>query len=89
MLHYLKVLFGEMSEKEWVSAMGLVGCFFKAEGSIQKMARELYLHPNTVQYRLKKLAEETGYDLRKPSQTAYFAIAQVFSRILDHKQGIK
>ena len=89
MRHYLKVLFGEMSEKDWVSAMGLVESFFKAEGSIQKMARELYLHPNTVQYRLKKLAEETGYDLRKPSQTAYYAIAQVFSRILDHKQGMK
>lgn len=85
MHHYLKVLFGSMSEKEWIAAMGLIESFFKAEGSIQKMASDLYLHPNTVQYRLKRLAEDTGYDLRKPSQTAYYAIAQVFSRILKHR----
>lgn len=87
MRHYLRVLFGSMSEKEWLAAMSLVESYFKAEGSIQKMASDLYLHPNTVQYRLKRLAEDTGYDLRKPSETAYYAIAQVFSRILNHKQG--
>ena len=85
MRHYLRVLFGSMSEKEWMAAMGLVESFFKAEGSIQKMASDLYLHPNTVQYRLKRLAEDTGYDVRKPSQMAYYAIAQVFSRILKHR----
>ena len=53
MRHYLRVLFGSMSEKEEMAAMGLVESFFKAEGSIQKMPHDLYLHPITVQYRLR------------------------------------
>ncbi len=87
MRRYLAILFAKVPDQERSAAMELANCFFQSEGSIQAMAGRLYLHPNTVQYRLKKLAEETGYDLRKPSQAAFFAIAQVFSRILDKKHG--
>lgn len=34
--------------------------FFTAGGVLESAARELYVHPNTVRYRLKRIAEVTG-----------------------------
>jgi len=34
--------------------------FFEAGGVLESAARELYVHPNTVRYRLKRVAEVTG-----------------------------
>jgi DNA-binding PucR family transcriptional regulator len=34
--------------------------FFAAGGVLESAARELYVHPNTVRYRLKRVAEVTG-----------------------------
>jgi DNA-binding PucR family transcriptional regulator len=34
--------------------------FFAAGGVLESSARELYVHPNTVRYRLKRVAEVTG-----------------------------
>ncbi|HEV8175266.1 MAG TPA: helix-turn-helix domain-containing protein [Actinoplanes sp.] len=34
--------------------------FFTAGGVLESAARELYVHPNTVRYRLKRVAEVTG-----------------------------
>jgi DNA-binding PucR family transcriptional regulator len=34
--------------------------FFAAGGVLESAARELYVHPNTVRYRLKRVAEVTN-----------------------------
>jgi DNA-binding PucR family transcriptional regulator len=34
--------------------------FFATGGVLESAARELYVHPNTVRYRLKRVAEVTG-----------------------------
>jgi DNA-binding PucR family transcriptional regulator len=34
--------------------------FFAAGGVLESAARQLYVHPNTVRYRLKRVAEVTG-----------------------------
>jgi hypothetical protein len=36
--------------------------FFAAGGVLESAARELYVHPNTVRYRLRKVSEITGWD---------------------------
>ncbi len=35
--------------------------FFAANGVLESAARALYVHPNTVRYRLKRIAEVTGF----------------------------
>ena len=39
-------------------------CFSKNNGSIKKCAEELFIHKNTLQYRLNKLHSLTGYNPR-------------------------
>lgn len=36
---------------------------YLASGSLEATARTLYVHPNTVRYRLGRITDETGYDL--------------------------
>ncbi|WP_433307394.1 PucR family transcriptional regulator [Actinoplanes sp. CA-030573] len=40
--------------------METLDAFFAAGGVLESAARELYVHPNTVRYRLKRVAEVTG-----------------------------
>jgi DNA-binding PucR family transcriptional regulator len=37
-------------------------------GSLEATARALYVHPNTVRYRLGRIAAVTGYDLTAPRE---------------------
>lgn len=37
----------------------------KHNGSIKKIAEELFIHKNTLQYKINKLSKITGYDMRK------------------------
>ena len=37
----------------------------KNDGSISETSKELIIHKNTLQYRLKKVKDMTGYDPRK------------------------
>lgn len=55
----------------------LLKTHFAYNGSIHQMAEALYLHPNTIQYRLKKIAEVTGLDPRKlqPAALLYLAVS--------------
>jgi len=39
--------------------------FSRNNGSINATSEELFVHKNTLQYRLKKVKEITGYDPRK------------------------
>ena len=36
--------------------------YLDSGGHVEACARELYVHPNTVRYRLKRVAQITGYD---------------------------
>lgn len=85
MQHYLNTMFGPMAEPERRGILDLAECFFRQEGSIAHMAESLYLHPNTVQYRLKRIVQQLDLDLRKPSHAVYFNLALSFDKILRHR----
>ena len=46
-------------------------------GGLESTARVLFVHPNTVRYRLGRIAKTTGYDLTQPREahTVWLAIA--------------
>lgn len=73
---YLKKLFRTNlldDVKEWID---LINLYFQHEGSITKMSDATFFHKNTLQYKLKKLAELTGYDIRIPSGSVYYFLAK-------------
>ncbi len=39
--------------------------YIAADLSIERAARELFVHPNTIRYRLRRLSTLTGLDVRR------------------------
>ena len=49
--------------------------FISCDLNISEAAKNLYIHRNTLIYRLDKIAKDTGYDIRNFRQAATFTIA--------------
>lgn len=58
---YTTKLIGELSEEE----MTLLHIYYKNNLSLKKTAAELFIHKNTLQYRLEKIAEKTKVNPRE------------------------
>lgn len=67
--------------------MGLLEAYFQSEGSLKVASEILHIHKNTLTYRLKRLEELTGYDVRLVSQSTVFYMAMLFFR--DVKDGME
>lgn len=74
---YLRKIFRNCTVEEAADHVALLQVFFAAEGSLQLAAQRLFIHKNTMQYRLKRLAADTGLDVRKPSQAPSLYLAML------------
>lgn len=61
---YRHRIFGGLESKDLEEYIPLISCYFRNNGSIEKTAAALYMHKNTLQYKLKKFFNITGYDIR-------------------------
>ena len=52
--------------------------YYQCQGSMEQTASRLCVHKNTVRYRLGKLRQYTGYDLRRPRDSALLYITLQF-----------
>lgn len=52
-----------------------IDMFFKLDLNLSEASKELYVHRNTLIYRLDKIQKYTGYDIRKFNDAALFKIA--------------
>ena len=59
-----KRILGNLGEKEKADYMNLLKAYEKHNGSITKCSAELFIHKNTLQYRLNSLHEKTGFNPR-------------------------
>ena len=80
---YLRKVFPGCSISQIREYISLLDAWFTAEGSVTTAAASLYIHKNTLQYRLKRLAEISGLDVRFPSQAPALYLALQFFRELD------
>jgi hypothetical protein len=55
--------------------------FLDGGGGLEATARVLFVHPNTVRYRLGRIATETGYDLSHPREANIVRIALAVGRL--------
>jgi DNA-binding PucR family transcriptional regulator len=52
-------------------------------GALESTARALFVHANTVRYRLGRIAELTGYDLTHAREAHTVAVALAVGRLAD------
>lgn len=88
MEEYIRKLFSGQSEEDVEEYMQLIDVYFTYEGSITQAANALYIHKNTLQYKLKKLETITGKDIRNPSEAAAYYIAREFYQRLHKKERL-
>ena len=58
--------------------------YLDAHGSLNEVARRLYLHRNTVRQRLRRISEVTGADLTNGDSRLALQLAILGQRALDH-----
>ncbi|WP_312644937.1 sugar diacid recognition domain-containing protein [Hydrogenoanaerobacterium sp.] len=75
---FVRRVFRGCTPEEISSWIPLLQTFFDRNGSIGLTAQHLFMHKNTLQYKLKKLQELTGYDPRSLSNAALFQLAIQF-----------
>lgn len=63
-----------------------VNAFFENNLNVSETARQMYLHRNTLGYRLEKIMKTTGLDVKKFDDALTFKIAMMVS---DHMKFIK
>jgi carbohydrate diacid regulator len=86
-LAYLERFFNIKSLEEIEEWIELLRVFLASEGSLTHASEQLFIHKNTLQYRLNKLSEITGYDPRKLSMAYLFTIAvKLYDSIKDRTQ---
>ena len=79
-LEFIHRIFKGFSEEEIRNAMILLEVYYDLEGAINKAAEHLFIHKNTLQYKLCRIWERTGYDPRSIRHSSLFYIAIHFYR---------
>ena len=65
--------------QEWAQ---LLATFYACDGSLNKTADKLFIHKNTLQYQLRKLASLTGYDPRSITNAGLYQTAIQFLKAI-------
>lgn len=60
-----------------------VATYLDSGGSIEATARAMFIHPNTVRYRLKRVGELTGYSPGNPRDAFTLRVALTLGRLLN------
>ena len=82
---FMKEIFGENLPKEMdEEVLTTVEKFFENSLNISETARQLYIHRNTLVYRIEKLQKETGLDIRNFEDALTFKIALMVVSYLDY-----
>lgn len=76
---YLRRVFGAQHKAIPPSWHTLLSTFYRYDGSLSKTAQALFLHKNTVQYQLRRIAEQTGFDPRRYDGAVVFQLALLLS----------
>ncbi len=68
--------------------LSIITEFFDNNLNISETSRKLFVHRNTLVYRLGKIKKTTGLDLREFDQAIVFKVALMVKKYLDSQKGI-
>jgi DNA-binding PucR family transcriptional regulator len=63
------------------SLLDTVSTYLETGGSLESSARILFVHPNTVRYRLRRATETCGYDVMQPRDAHVVRMALALGRL--------
>ncbi|MBQ7534793.1 MAG: helix-turn-helix domain-containing protein [Stomatobaculum sp.] len=67
----------------------LLKVYFECDLSLKETAEKLFLHKNTLQYRLKRIADLTGYDPRQFRSAEALHMGLMLEEVRDHRENRK
>lgn len=76
---YIKKILGNLSQKEIVEYREILYFYEKYNGSLNKISKELFIHTNTLQYKLNRLKEKIDLDMRNYEDFAKLKLAFMLS----------
>ncbi|NLB91197.1 MAG: hypothetical protein GX786_08275 [Clostridiales bacterium] len=82
---FVRRIFQGIQEKDLPHYLTLLEVYFSVNGSITKASEQLFLHKNTLQYRLKKFHEKTGYNPRLLEDSALIFLAIQFYHSVEYQ----
>lgn len=85
-------VYAPLADHHQSELMTTLGCYLDNGRSLEATARELFVHPNTVRYRLKRITEIIGWDATGPRESLILQCALILGRIADahnneHRRG--
>lgn len=87
---FLKEIFGKNQPSELdEETITTINKFFENSLNVSETSRQLYIHRNTLVYRLDKIQKLTGLDLRVFDDAITFKIALMVSKYMQHIEKIE
>jgi carbohydrate diacid regulator len=85
---YIKEIFGTHTPDEFdEETLATINKFFENNLNVSETSRQLYIHRNTLVYRLDKLQKSTGLDLRVFDDAITFKIALMVMKYMDYMES--
>ena len=86
---FIKEIFDGKSPDEFdEETLSTINKFFENSLNVSETSRQLYIHRNTLVYRLDKLQKSTGLDLRKFEDAITFKIALMVVKYMKYMESI-
>ena len=86
---FIKEIFDGKSPDEFdEETLSTINKFFENSLNVSETSRQLYIHRNTLVYRLDKLQKSTGLDLRIFDDAITFKIALMFVKYMKYMESI-
>ncbi len=77
----------EYDRKKRTEFIPTLQAYFETNGNLKKMAETLYTHYNTILYRLQRIQQVAGIDLRSPSDRLNLEIGLKIMNIIEGKKS--
>lgn len=79
---FIDKLFKGMVQEDIKEALQICDVLYANNGSLTQASNHLFIHKNTLQYKLNKLTELTGYDPRHAMSIPLYSLALIFFKSL-------
>ncbi len=87
---FIKEIFGENTLEQFdEELLTTINRFFENNLNVSETSRQLYIHRNTLVYRLDKLQKSTGLDLRTFEDAITFQIALMVVKYMEYLETIE